>query len=58
MARKAEDDFGQSELQRAAPEQVQRIRLRRRLALRPGLGPADQAEQVLHSRHPQVWIIR
>jgi hypothetical protein len=54
VARDPEEDAGQPEVQRAARQQVQWLRLRRRLALRAGTGPPHQAEQVLHPGHPQV----
>ena len=57
MERRLEVDSGQAELQREAPQQVQRLRLRRGLALRPRPRPVDQAEQVIHSRYSQESLL-
>jgi hypothetical protein len=54
VARETEEHFGQPELQRPTPQQVQWLCLRCSLALRPRPRPPHQAEQVLHSRHSQV----
>ena len=56
VERNVEEDPEQPELQRPAPEQVQRVRLRRRVALRSRAGQAHQAKQILHPGHSQVMM--